>query len=155
MQYCIEDAKAKGKSGVCLIGADRQKAWLTDQSFAESFGFKTVDTTPCGYKLLSLSFDGNNPQFCINVKKEKIESDILTIYYDMQCPFILKNIETIESYCRMKNIPLSLIKVDSLEKAKSLPCVFNNWALFYKGRFQTLNVITDVAYIDKLIKNYN
>ena len=34
MEYCIADAKEKGKSGICMLGAVKQKAWLSDQSFA-------------------------------------------------------------------------------------------------------------------------
>ena len=30
MEYCLDDARAKGRSGVCMLGAKRQKAWLTD-----------------------------------------------------------------------------------------------------------------------------
>ena len=51
MEYCLSDARAKGKSGVCMLGAAKQKAWLSDQSFAQKFGFEAVDTTdyaiPC------------------------------------------------------------------------------------------------------------
>ena len=36
MEYCLADARAQGKSGVCMLGAARQKAWLSDQSFALS-----------------------------------------------------------------------------------------------------------------------
>ena len=39
MEYCLADAKEKGKSGVCMLGAKKQKAWLSDQSFAKKFGF--------------------------------------------------------------------------------------------------------------------
>lgn len=28
MEYCLADAKAKGKSGVCMLGAEKQKALL-------------------------------------------------------------------------------------------------------------------------------
>ena len=35
MEYCLADAGAKGKSGVCMLGAQKQKAWLSDQSFAK------------------------------------------------------------------------------------------------------------------------
>ena len=35
MEYCISDAKRNGKSGICMLGAIKQKAWLTDQSFAK------------------------------------------------------------------------------------------------------------------------
>lgn len=31
--------------------------------------------------------------------------------------------------------PQQTKKVDSLEKAKNAPCIFNNWANFYKGEF--------------------
>lgn len=44
MESCLQDARAKGKAGVCMLGAEKQKAWLSDQRFAEKFGFQTVDT---------------------------------------------------------------------------------------------------------------
>ena len=56
MEYCIADAKAKGKSGICMLGSKKQKAWLSDQAFAKKFGFEVVDTTDSGYDLLALSF---------------------------------------------------------------------------------------------------
>ena len=31
MEYCIDDARKQGKSGVCMLGAQKQKAWLSDQ----------------------------------------------------------------------------------------------------------------------------
>ena len=43
MEYCIADAKAKGKSGICMLGAKKQKSWLSDQSFAKKFGFTEND----------------------------------------------------------------------------------------------------------------
>lgn len=93
IEYCIADAKEKGRSGICMLGAKKQKSWLSDQSFAKKFGFKVVDTTDNGYELLALSFDGTVPQFAPNAKNLKIESEELTIYYDMQCPYIYKYIE--------------------------------------------------------------
>ena len=49
---------------------------------------------------------------------------------------------------------LSLIHiwVDSLRKAKDLPCVFNNWGIFYNGIFETVN-LTDAAGIQRILKN--
>ena len=55
MEYCIEDAKANGKSGVCMLGSAKQKSWLSDQSFAKKFGFKQAECTANGYELLALS----------------------------------------------------------------------------------------------------
>ena len=151
MEYCLEEAKEKGKSGVCMLGAKKQKAWLSDQSFARKFGFKVVDTTNNGYELLALSFDGTTPKFAQNVKKQEIESKELTIYYDMQCPYVYQTIEMIKRYCEANDVPASLIEVDTLQKAKELPCVFNNWGVFYKGKFATVNLL-DVAYLKRIIK---
>lgn len=145
MEYCLADARRNGKSGVCMLGAKKQKSWLSDQSFAKKYGFETVDTTADGYELLALSFDGTEPEFAKNAKKQEIESQELTIYYDMQCPFILQKIERIKQYCEANDVPLSLILVDTLQKAKELPCVFNNWGVFYKGEFETVNLLDETS----------
>ena len=57
----------------------------------------------------------------------------------------------IKRYCGMNNVPLSLIEVDTLYKAKNLPCVFNNFAVFYKGKFETVNLL-DVNYLMRILK---
>ena len=75
----------------------------------------------------------------------------LTIYYDMQCPYIYEKIEDIRQYCESDNIPVSFILVDSLQKAKELPCVFNNWGAFYQGQFITVNLL-DVPSVQKILK---
>lgn len=151
MEYCIADAKEKGKSGVCMLGATKQKAWLSDQAFAKKFGFEAVDTTENGYELLALSFDGTTPKFVTTAKEERIEDEILTIYYDVQCPFVYQRIEMIREYCEQNNVPVSLIQVDTLQKAKELPCVFNNWAVFYKGKFVTVNLL-DIPSLERILK---
>lgn len=151
MEYCINDAKEKGKSGICMLGAKKQKAWLSDQAFVKKYGFEVVDTTDNGYELLALSFDGTTPKFGQNVKKQEIGREELTIYYDLQCPFILQNIEVIKQYCEMHDVSASLIQVDTLQKAKELPCVFNNYGVFYKGNFETVNLL-DINYLKRILK---
>lgn len=151
MEYCLTDAKAQGKSGVCMLGAKKQKNWLSNQAFAKKYGFEVVDTTESGYELLALSFDGTTPQFTPRAKSETIENQELTVYYDLQCPFIPQYIEKIKTYCEENSVPVSFIQVDSLQKAKDLPCVFNNWGLFYKGRFETVNLLT-IDQVERLLK---
>ena len=53
--------------------------------------------------------------------------------------------------CGLPMRPECLVQVDTLEKAKSLPCVFNNCAVFYDGVFQTVN-LPDAAYLRRLLK---
>ena len=151
IEYCITDAKEKGISGIGWLWAKKHKSWLSDQSFAKKFGFEVVDTTDNGYELLALSFDGTVPKFAPNAKNLKIESEELTIYYDMQCPYIYKYIEMIKQYCETNDVPVSFIQVDTLQKAKELPCVFNNFAVFYKGSFETVN-LPPIDYLKRILK---
>lgn len=88
MEHCIADARAKGRAGVCMLGAKKQKAWLSDQSFARKFGFETVDTAG-EYELLALRFDdAEPPRFVPGVKRQTISEDGLVVYFSDQCPFI-------------------------------------------------------------------
>lgn len=151
MEYCLADAKAKGKSGVCMLGAQKQKAWLSDQAFAKKYGFQTVDATPDGYQLLALSFDGTKPYFEHNAKRLEIENSELTIYYSPQCPYIYQSLELVRKVCGQLEEPCTLIAVDTLEKAKALPCVFNNWAVFYQKKFLTVNLL-DAAALKRFLK---
>ena len=136
---------------MCMLGASKQKAWLSDQGFARKFGFQTVDTTDDGYELLALSFDGRLPRFRENAKMQTIDRQELTVYYDDQCPFIPDRVEKLHEFCGEKGIPAEFIHVESLEQAKNLPCVFNNWAVFYQGKFVTVNQL-DGPGVEKLLK---
>ena len=151
MEDCIADAREKEKSGVCMLGSKKQKAWLSDQSFAKKFGFTAVDRTDNGYELLALSFDGSVPRFAAGAKQMTVDAKGLTVYYDLQCPYIPQRVEKLREHCASNGIPAEFVLVDSLEKAKALPCVFNNWAVFYDGEFVTVNQI-DEAMLEKLIR---
>ena len=151
MEYCRAAAQAQGRSGLCMLGAKKQKAWLSDQSFAKKFGFEVVDTTANGYELLALSFDGTVPTLPPHVKEPAIDRQELTIYYDDQCPYIQQSLNTVTQFCADHEVPVTLIHIDTLAKAKELPCVFNNWAVFYQGRFETVNLL-DPTYLKRILK---
>lgn len=151
MEYCISDAETNGKSGICMLGAKKQKAWLSDSSFAEKYGFRAVDFDDNGYELLALSFDGTVPSFSQSVKNKKFKGEELTVFYGEQCPYVYQTVEMIKRYCEEKAVPVSLNKVDTLQKAKELPCVFNNFAVFYKGEFVTVNLL-DESGLKRILK---
>lgn len=70
----------------------------------------------------------------------------------MQCPYVYQSIEVIKHYCETNGVPVSLIQVDTLQKAKVLPCAFNNSAVFYKGNLETVNLLLDVSYLKRILK---
>lgn len=150
LEYCINDAKAQGKSGVCVLSSKKKKPFLTEKKLMTKFGFQVVDTLSDEYELLSLSFNGKNPSFNDTVRQMRINQKELTIFYGMQCPFIPNCIEQVKTYCDNNRIPLNLIAIDSLQKAKELPCIFNNWAVFYNEKFETVHLLNE-SYLKKIV----
>ena len=152
MESVILDAKEQKKSGIVMLGSEKQKAWLSDQSFASRFGFKETETTTYGYSLFTLSFDGTLPHFTDKAEEGENDEDGLSIYYSPQCPYSIPRIEKLKAYSEKNNIPCHFHFVDTLQKAKEVPSAFNNWAVFYNGEFQTVNQI-DEKYVEKLVNN--
>lgn len=143
LEYCIEDAKKRNKSGVCILSSKKKKPFLSDRKFLEKYGFKMVDSIG-DYQLLSLSFDNSDtPKFTDNVRKGTIDDKKLTIYYGKQCPFIPNCIKEISNFCKGNNLDINFVEIDTLQKAKSVPCIFNNWAVFKDGKFETVHLLNE------------
>ena len=152
--YAIKDAKEKCMSGICTISSKKKKPFISEKQFFIHYGFKVVDEVG-DYELLALSFDNSDvPKFNDNVRKMKIDNNDFTIYFSNECPYVEYEVKELEEYAKEKNIKINFIKIDSLEKAKNVPCVFNNWANFYKGSFVS-NTILNANALEKLINNKN
>ncbi len=151
LEYAINDAKDKNMSGLCTLVSKKKKPFIGEKKFFEHFGFKVVDTID-DYELLALSFDNNDtPKFSENARLMHIDSEYFTIYYSNECPYVEHQVEELTTYAKEKNIKINFVKVDTLEKAKNVPCVFNNWANFYKGKFIS-NTILNGNALEKIIK---
>ena len=151
LEYAIEDAKKKEMSGICTLVSKKKKPFIGDKKFFEHFGFKVVDSI-ADYELLALQFDkAVPPKFNDNARKMEIDNEDFTIYYSNECPYVEYEVNELSEYAKSKNIKINFIKIDSLEKAKNAPCVFNNWANFYKGKFIS-NTILNANALEKLLK---
>lgn len=151
LMYAINDAKSKGMNGICTLSSKKKKPFIGEKTFFLHYGFKVVDEVG-DYQLLSLQFnDGVQPKFSDNARKMKIDSHDFTIYYSSECPYVEYEVSELELYAKSNGVKINFIKVDSLEKAKNVPCVFNNWANFYKGEFVS-NTILNANSFQKLIK---
>ena len=90
------------------------------------------------------------PKFNDNARGMKINNEDFTIYYSNECPYVEYEVKELSEYAKENNIKINFIKIDSLEKAKNAPCIFNNWANFYKGKFIS-NTILNSNSFEKLI----
>lgn len=153
LEYAIKDAREKGKSGLCTLSSRKKKPFLQEKKFFEHFGFRIVDEVG-EYQLLALSFDDKEtPRFHDNARKMTIDQDEFTIYYSPACPYVQYEVQELTQYCHNNDLKINFIKVDSLEKAKSLPCVFNHWANFYKGQFISHTILNANSF-QKLLNKY-
>ena len=151
LEYCISDSKEKGMSGICTLTSKKKKPFIGEKKFFEHYGFKVVDSVG-DYELLALQFDNKEtPKFSDNARNMKIDNQDFTIYYSNECPYVEYEVKELSDYAQKKNIKLNFIKIDSLEKAKNVPCIFNNWANFYKGEFIS-NTILNANAFEKLLK---
>ena len=149
LEYAIEDAKSKKMSGVCTLVSQKKKPFIGEKKFFEHYGFKVVDIID-DYELMALKFDASEtPKFSDSARKMQINNQDFTIYYSNECPYVEYEVKEISDYAKSKNIKLDFIKIDSLEKAKNAPCIFNNWANFYKGKFIS-NTILNANSFEKL-----
>lgn len=151
LEYCIEDAKQQGKNGVCIISSKKKKPFLADKKFLLKYDFEVIDSID-EYELLALSFnDEEKPSFSKASKKMKIEDKTLTVYYAKQCPYIPNCLLQMQNYTQEIGTKLEIIAVDSVEQARTVPGVFNNWSVFYQGEFNTLHLLNE-GYLKKLIE---
>ena len=151
LEYAIKDSKEKGKSGICTIVSTKKKPFIGDKKFFEHFNFKVVDSI-ADYELLALSFnDKELSKFNDTARKMEIDNKEFTIYYSNECPYVEYEVKELTEYAKENKINLNFIKIDTLEKAKNAPCIFNNWANFYQGKFIS-NTILNANALEKLLK---
>ncbi len=151
LEYAINDSKEKGMSGICTLTSKKKKPFLSEKKFFLHYGFKVIDEVG-DYELLALQLkDGDTPKFSDNARTMKIDSKDFTIYYSPACPYVEYEVNELSNYAKENNIKINFIKIDNLEKAKTIPCIFNNWANFYKGKFIS-NTILNANSFEKLIK---
>lgn len=155
LQHCIDDAKRQGKQGVCAIAGQKKMPFLSDKKFLQHFGFEVVDSLPGGYELLALPFGkGAPPRFTDAARHmETVPPEKgLVIYHSAQCPLIDFCLSDVEVYCEKHSIHCQLRPVTTPQAARQVPGPFNNWALFWNGKFETVHLMNQ-GYLEKLLKN--
>lgn len=150
LEYAINDSKKKGMCGICTLASKKKKPFIGEKKFFEHYGFKVIDEIN-DYQLLVLAFDNSNfPKFNERARLMAIENQEFTIFYSPECPYVEYEVKELSNYAMDKNIKITFQQIDTLEKAKNVPCVFTNWANFYKGKFIS-NTILNAKSFERLI----
>lgn len=158
LRLAIEDAKAQGKDGLVTVVGTSKFHFMSDTKWLLKQGFETCEKTSTGFSLLvkKINSKADNPKFKSSVKTGECENkNGLVVYYSNRCPFSEFHVTTsMTETAQKRNLPLEIIKLDSLEKAQSAPTPATIFSLFYNGKFITtdLSACMDSRF-DKVIGN--
>ena len=153
LTQCIDDSKAKGKAGLCILSSEKKKPFLSDPKHLTYKGFKLADTSDAGINLMYLPFDENVavPRFKECAKHPHLDEKGYVLYYTNQCPFNGKYVLILEKTASDNGILFKAIKVESKEQAQSVPSPCTSYALFKDGKFLTNEQQNDKKFL-KLVQ---
>jgi len=145
LEACIKDAKAKGMSGLVTLGSKKKMHFLSDPKYLKYKGFKICDTAQPSFELLYLPFDETKdiPQFKESVKSGTIKDKRPTIYYSNGCPHTDKYVPIAEQVFKTHGMDYNIVKLETLEDARSAPTPCTIYTLYLNGRFITNEVLTE------------
>lgn len=149
LQSVIEDAKQQGKSGLVTVVGTKKFHFMSDTKWFLKHGFETVEKLPDGFSLLVMKFDTNapTPAFKACVKSGGCdETTGLVVYYTERCPYTDYYVNgSLLLLAQEHNIPLKIVKLETLEQAQAAPTPATIFSLFYNGKFVTTDLSVCVA----------
>ena len=82
LNKCIEDSKAKGKSGLCILSSAKKKPFLSVPRYLIYKGFQVADTSDAGINLMYLPFDEKAvvPRFTEGARHPHIDEQGYVLY---------------------------------------------------------------------------
>ncbi len=156
LRLALEDAKSQGKDGLVTIVGTNKFHFMSDTKWLLKQGFETCEKLSSGFSLLikKINPKADNPKFKSSVKNGECDNkNGLVVYYSNRCPFSEFHVETsMTETAKNRNLPLEIIKLDTLEKAQTAPTPATIFSLFFDGKFITtdLSVCMDSRF-DKVI----
>lgn len=149
LQSAIDDAKAQGKSGLVTVVGTKKFNFMSDTKWLLGQGFETVEVLPNGFSLLALKLDNtlSISSFKACVKSgECDEKEGLVVYYTNRCPYTDYYVNgALWLLAQENNIPLKVIKLETLEQAQCVPTPATIFSAFYNGKFLTTDMSICVA----------
>lgn len=157
LQYAIDDAKAQGKNGLATVVGTKKFHYMSDTKWLLGQGFESIEKLANGFSLLALKInsDASNPSFKECVKScECDDRKGLVVYYTNRCPFTEYYVNgTLKSLAQKHNIPLKIIKLETMEQAQAAPSPATIFSAFFNGKFLTTDMSICVASkFTKLLK---
>ena len=152
LEACIEDSKAKGKKGLCILCAAKKKPFLADPKYLRHKGFTVCDEADNGIQLWYLPFEqgAEKPSFKECAKHPHVEGEGFVLYYTSQCPFNAKYVPIVERTAMEQGVSFRAIQIKSREEAQDVPTPITTYALFHDGTYLTNEQMNEKRFLKLL-----
>ena len=156
LQYALDDAKSQGKNGLVTVVGTNKFIFMSDAKWFIRQGFEICEKLNSGFSLLTkkLNSDADHPKFRETVISGEInDNNGLVAYYSNRCPFSEYHVTTsLRETAKKRDLPLKIIKLETMEQAQLAPSPATIFSLFYNGKFITtdLSVCMDSRF-DKIM----
>ena len=144
LQYAIDDAVSQGKNGLVTVVGTKKFHFMSDTKWLLRQGFEECEKLPSGFSLLvkKINTEADNPVFKESVKSGKCEiRKGIVVYYSNRCPYSEYHVTiSLTETAKNRNLPLKIIKIESMEQAQSAPTPATIFSLFYNGKFVTTDI---------------
>jgi len=147
---CIEDSKAQGKDGLCILSATgRKREFLADPKYLAYKGFLVADESDCGITLLYLPLKDRAPapKFKDCARHPVAAEEGWVVYYTDQCPFTYYWVPRVVEAAAQQGITLKSVHITDKETAQNLAAPVTTYALFKDGKFVTHAIQSDKKFL--------
>jgi GNAT superfamily N-acetyltransferase len=157
LQAVKDDARRQGKAGLVTVVGTKKYHFMSDTKWLLRQGFEICESTPTGFSLISMNFNGSGGRPCFNdsVRKGKCSSEKgIVAYYSNRCPYSEYHVqESLSETARKRTLPLKIIKLETMEQAQSCPSPATIFSLYIDGKFITtdISVCMDSRF-DKIVE---
>lgn len=158
LRLAMEDAKKQGKNGLVTVVGTKKFHFMSDTKWLLRQGFETCGKLSSGFSLLvkKINAEADNPEFMPSVQSGECEDKTgIVVYYSNRCPYSEYHVTTsMKETAQKRNLPLKIIKLETMEDAQAAPTPATIFSLFYNGEFVTtdLSACMDSRF-DKTIGN--
>ena len=157
LQSAIDDARQQGKDGLVTVVGTVKLPFMSDTKWLLRQGFETIEKLNYGFSLLALKLNpqATNPRFRESVSSgECPDREGLVVYYSNRCPFTEYHVHTeLTQTAEKRQLPLTIIKLETMAQAQSAPTPATIFSLFYNGKFVTTDISACMdSRFDKIVK---
>ncbi len=160
LKSAVDDAVAQQKDGLVTVVGSKKFHFMSDTKWLLKQGFEECDRTKSGFSLLvkKLTPSSTLPKFNESAKQGVCTPPTgLVAYYSNRCPFAeFHALESLKESAKNRNLPLTTIKLTTLQEAQSAPTPATIFSLFYNGKFITTDVSVCMnSRFDKIVSPSN